>query len=291
MSEASRLAIRHATTYRYAGSPEAVVQIVRLTPHDAPGQRRLAWRVAEAGGAVPLVFVDGFGNVSHLFRAAPQGARLEIVAEGVVETTGRADRNPDPDPDAASACPCEPLAPAFFLRATPRTTPTPALRAFAVDVRAALPAADRGDAYHEGMRLAERLCESIAHRAGATSVESRADEAFATGAGVCQDRTHLLLLLARELGHPARYISGYWYGAALEDEGAMHAWAEIWHPQRGWLAIDPSSGGAATAAHVRVAIGLDYGDASPLRGMRQGGYGEGLSVSVSIARQAEQLQQ
>lgn len=276
MSAASRLAIRHSTAYCYADAPHFLAQVARLTPCEGSGQRLLHWQVSDESGVVPTVYRDGFGNLCHLFGNVPPGATRSIVAEGLVETAG-ADAS-EWDRIARK----EPLAPAYFLRPTARTESTAELRAFARAVRDELPAASRGDARDEGLRLAERICEQIAHQAGTTTVETRADEAFAARAGVCQDRTHLLLVMARELGHPARYVSGYWYGAAVEDAGAMHAWAELWHENEGWLAIDPSNGGETTPAHVRVAIGLDYVDAAPLRGVRRGGVGESLSVSVSV---------
>lgn len=286
LSSASQLVIRHATAYAYAQSPESVVQMVRLTPSDGAGQRVVHWRVGDESGVVPFVFRDGFGNVCHFFGGAGRGASLHIVAEGVVETSVV---RPAGMPVWYVEGPRnEPLAPAFFLRTTARTEPDAALRAFAQGVRAELPAAWRGDAWHEGMRLAERVCERIAHRAGATTVGTRAEEAFEASAGVCQDRAHVMLALARALGHPARYVSGYWYGAALEDAGAMHAWAEIWHVEQGWIAIDPSQGIETSPAHVRVAVGLDYTDAAPLRGVRRGGSGETLDVAVAIERRGEQ---
>lgn len=279
MNPPKRLAIRHETIHRYARVPDGVAQIVRLTPRDGAGQRVLRWRVEDERGDVPLPFVDGFGNACHLFTRhagdAIGGGSSRIVADGEVET---GDRREVGAPEAG------PLPPAFFLRATSLTAETPALRALAASVRADAGREDaRGVARSESIRLAERICERIVHRTGVTGVSTSAGEALERGGGVCQDRSHVLIAAARCLGHPARYVSGYCHGAAVDDLGAMHAWAEVWIETEGWLALDPSSGRPASDDHVRVAIGLDYEGAAPLRGIRQGGAGEALSVSVSVA--------
>ena len=102
-----------------------------------------------------------------------------------------------------------------------------------------------------------------------------AAEAFALKRGVCQDLTHVFIAAARHLGVPARYVGGYFHRAdGVTQQDAGHAWAEAHVPALGWVAFDPANGICATDAHVRVAVGLDYLGAAPVRGARRGGGNE-----------------
>jgi len=269
-----RLHIRHETTHRYEPARGTLAQLVRLTPSDGPAQRVIAWRVAAELAREPLAFRDGYGNACHLFGLRDVRPEMCIVAEGEVETFA---------PGEASGG--ELVPPGYFLRTTPLTAPTPAILALADEARAFA----GGDEMSELLELAALTCERIAHHPAQTDVTTRAGDALAGGAGVCQDRAHVFVAAARALGRPARYVSGYCHGAATGDEGAMHAWAEVWREKGGWLALDPSLGDLAARGHVRISVGLDYAEAAPIRGVRSGGAREQLGVRVRI--QAGQVQQ
>jgi len=71
---------------------------------------------------------------------------------------------------------------------------------------------------------------------------------------------------------------------------AGHAWAEAFIADFGWVAFDPANGICTTDAHVRVAVGLDYLGAAPVRGTRYGGGAETLAVSVVIDQAQRQMQ-
>jgi transglutaminase-like putative cysteine protease len=72
---------------------------------------------------------------------------------------------------------------------------------------------------------------------------------------------------ARHLGVPARYVGGYFHRAdGVTQQDAGHAWAEAHVPSIGWIGFDPANGICTTEAHVRVAVGLDYLGAAPVRG-------------------------
>ena len=92
---------------------------------------------------------------------------------------------------------------------------------------------------------------------------------------MCQDLSHIFIAAARSLGVPARYIGGHFHrNDGVTEQEAGHAWAEAFVPDLGWVAFDPTNGISATDAHVRVAVGLDYLGAAPVRGTRQGGGAE-----------------
>jgi len=269
-----RLQIRHETTHRYESPPGWLAQLIRLTPVGTPQQRVLSWRVVDERRDEPLACADGYGNACHLFTRHDVERVSRVVAEGEVETLAT--------PVVGRA---EPLPALYFLRSTALTAQAPELSALGREARAL----GGGDAERELVALAELVCARVAHCASRTNVGTNAADALAGGAGVCQDRTHVFLAAARSLGRPARYVSGYWHGAAIGDAGAMHAWAEVWLGDAGWLALDPSNGAPAGPSHVRVAIGLDYTEAAPVRGVRRGGAAESLDVRVQI--QATQHQQ
>ncbi len=133
---------------------------------------------------------------------------------------------------------------------------------------------------------------SFRYEKGATHVHSSIHDALATGAGVCQDFTHILLAMIRMRGIPCRYVSGYLVPRRTAEPGASeeeviggqasHAWIEVFIPNAGWFGLDPTLGVPVGLQHVRVAYGRDYGDVAPVRGVYKGHAGQRLSVDVCV---------
>jgi transglutaminase-like putative cysteine protease len=182
-----------------------------------------------------------------------------------------------------------------FLRETPLTAPDEGIRAFAEAVAAAA-GPDPLNLFH-ALMLAIR--DRMRFDVNATDTGTSAVEAFQHRHGVCQDFAHVFIAAARHLGHPARYVGGYLFQPALshwqsqgpagqaqaqatDAQDAGHAWAEALVPHLGWVGFDPANGISPTDAYVRVAVGLDYLGAAPVRGTRYGGSGESLSVKVIV---------
>ncbi len=131
------------------------------------------------------------------------------------------------------------------------------------------------------------LNREIAFDTDPTHAATTAAEAFALRRGVCQDLTHIFVAATRALGVPARYIGGHFHradGVTAQDAG--HAWAEAYIEDLGWVGFDPTNGICTTDAHVRIAVGLDYLGAAPVRGTRYGGSGETLKVAVRVDQAA-----
>jgi transglutaminase-like putative cysteine protease len=125
--------------------------------------------------------------------------------------------------------------------------------------------------------------EAVDYVVGATDVQTTAGEALRAGHGVCQDHAHVFMACARLLGVPARYVSGYLVtGDGEQVFEASHAWAEAHIEDLGWVAFDPANAVCATDRYVRVAVGRDYRDAAPTRGVRRGVAEEHLEVSISF---------
>jgi transglutaminase-like putative cysteine protease len=172
------------------------------------------------------------------------------------------------------------MPPEVFLRDTTLTEADAAIR----DLAAA--GAARGGA--DPIRVMHEIMNEIRARmrfeVNATDTGTTAAEALTAGRGVCQDFAHVFVAAARRLGMPARYVGGYLYRPDLpEGQDAGHAWAEALVPDLGWVAFDPANGISATDAYVRVAVGLDYLGAAPVRGTQYGGTGEHLGVHILIA--------
>jgi len=103
--------------------------------------------------------------------------------------------------------------------------------------------------------------------------------------GVCQDHAQIMITAARELGHPARYVSGYLMMTDRIDQDATHAWAEVHMDDIGWVGFDVSNGYSPDERYVRVATGLDYRDAAPISGLRidnSAGGNETMQVSIQV---------
>ena len=106
--------------------------------------------------------------------------------------------------------------------------------------------------------------------------------ALAAGQGVCQDHAHIFCSAARLLGLPARYVSGYLMMNDRVEQDASHAWAEAFFEGLGWVGFDISNGYSPDERYIRVATGIDFREAAPINGMRMGGSGEGVLVSLRV---------
>ncbi len=130
------------------------------------------------------------------------------------------------------------------------------------------------------------LYQTIRYAPQSTTVDSTIDEVLIQRQGVCQDISHLMIAMCRRLGIPARYISGYLYHRRSDNDrsqsDATHAWVEVWLPTIGWIGFDPTNNMLTGERHITVAIGRDYADVTPTRGIYRGIANEELSVSVRI---------
>jgi transglutaminase-like putative cysteine protease len=268
------LYIRHETLYRYGEPVKRSVQHLRLTPRSDPVQRALNWHISAPGRQHAQT--DAYGNVVHLLTLDEPHREIRIVVNGVVETSEDQDGTL---PDEGQ------LSPLTYLAETNLTKPDGAIRAFA-----ASHLAGSGDRYSNLLALAIAVCDTVTYVPGATAVHESASQAFARRMGVCQDHAHIFIACCRSLGIPARYVSGYFY-AGEEGEIASHAWADVWLGEQGWRSIDVTHRSGAHTRYCRLAVGRDYLDACPVRGVRRGGGAEHMQVAVTVATSAQQQQQ
>lgn len=272
-----RLRVAHETVYRYDTPVKSAIQLLRLTPRNHDGQFVVRWRIDVSEDCRLEPHVDAFGNLTHAFTVDGPLSELRVGVAGEVETQ---------DTAGVVHGALERFPPSLFLRETPLTTADAGIRAFADD------AARAADAPLGRLHaLQARIHESFTFDADPTRTTTLATEAFAMKRGVCQDYAQVFIAAARHLGIPARYIGGYFLRADGENvQEAGHAWAEAHVGDLGWIAFDPTNGICATEAHVRVAVGLDYLGAAPIRGTRFGGTGESLKVVIHMDQSARQTQ-
>jgi transglutaminase-like putative cysteine protease len=272
-----RIKVSHETLYRYDQPPKGVIQTLRLTPRNHDGQYVVDWRIEVSEDCRLDAQEDAFGNITHTFSADGPLEMLRLVVEGEVETQ---------DSHGIVRGTIEHFPPSLFLRATPLTAPDAAITACATAV-----AAGGGEPLGLMHALLARINEDIVFDTDPTQASTTAAEAFALKRGVCQDLTHIFISAAREIGFPARYVAGYFHRAdGVTRQDAGHAWAEAYVPEFGWVAFDPANGICATDAHIRVAVGLDYLGAAPVRGTRYGGGTESLAVTVVVDQAQRQTQ-
>jgi transglutaminase-like putative cysteine protease len=264
-----RLRIFHTTTYRYEPPATGVIQILRLTPGSHDGQYVAEWQIDVSTDSRLDMHEDAFGNVTHVMT---HGAieDLTITVGGLIEThdTGGVLRGTD-----------ERFPPTLFLRQTSLTSVNPPMQNFARELRAESEEDTLGFLH----TLMTQVSEHMTFDEDPTTSSTSAVEAFGLKRGVCQDYAHIFIACARSGGVPARFVSGHFLRSdGTVNQPAGHAWAEAYVPDLGWVGFDPANSICTTEAHARVAIGLDYLGAAPVRGTRYGGGNETLTVSVKV---------
>jgi transglutaminase-like putative cysteine protease len=265
-----RIRIAHDTVYRYEEPARGLIQILRLTPRSHDGQHVRRWRIEPSADGRLRPDEDSLGNVLHVFSADGLVEELTIRVLGEVETS---------ETHGIVRNAVERLPDAFYLRESPLATADDAIRTFTADAVGDV----AGDVLGALHRLLAGIHAEVAFDTKPTHVGTTAAEAFEMRRGVCQDLTHIFIAAARHLEVPARYVSGYFHRAdGVTEQEAGHAWAEAKVPGIGWVGFDPANGIATSEAHLRVAVGLDYLGAAPIRGSRYGGGAETLDVHIQV---------
>ncbi len=264
-----RIQVVHDTTYTYDRPARAITQLLRLTPRSHEGQHVARWRLDVDCDGTLTAGDDPYGNVLHRLQIEGPVTCVSVRVRGEVDLA---------DTHGVVRGTVERVPEGVFLRETDLTRPDEAIRAFALDHTAAI--ADELDAAHALLQATHR---EIAFDTEPTHSATTAAEAFALKGGVCQDLTHIFIAAARIRGLPARYVSGYFRrNDGVVDQDAGHAWAEVRIAGLGWVGFDPANGICPSIAHIRVATGLDYLDAAPVRGARLGGGAENLAVRLTV---------
>ncbi len=276
--------VRHLTRFRYSNAVSESVMELRMHPRSDTVQRCLAFRLSVNPRCFVFSYRDYLGNNVHHFDVPGQHAQLVIVAEALVEPQMQPDLPEALHPSAWEELDAivqaddygEMLLPSEFAR------PTPQLLELArqLDLRRI------DDPLSLLRRLNSQIYDWFAYVPKSTHVDSPIDAAIQDRQGVCQDFAHIMIALLRSIGIPCRYVSGYLHrrqqdhDRSLED--ATHAWVEALLPQLGWVGFDPTNNLLVTERHIRTAIGRDYADVPPTKGVFRGHTESELSVAVRV---------
>ncbi|GAC1377817.1 MAG: transglutaminase family protein [Aquirhabdus sp.] len=256
-----KLLVNHQTIYRYETMVRRSVQYLRMTPQTVAHQRVLNWQLSVPGKTTTQA--DGFGNIWTTLSLHQPHQDLYLLAQGEIEIDDSAESSRD-----------DRHAPELFLHPTLMTQSDEPMREF---TRQHLKSLDRSGL----ITFAEAIAAQMPYTSGATHVATTASEAFQLGSGVCQDHTHVFLACVRDHGVIARYVSGYLY-SSISSHMASHAWAEVLLDGY-WYCFDISNQLFTPTRHIQTAVGRDYLDAAPVRGVRQGGGHESHSALVQVS--------
>jgi transglutaminase-like putative cysteine protease len=277
--------ILHKTRYRYSALVSESVTEVRMQPRSEGAQRCLSFKLSTSPISRVNSYTDCYGNIVHHFDLPAPHRTMTITAEAMVilpPSPPLPDRlAPEAWAEVDALTEAEDhwdfLAPSRFARAHPLLE----------DLAYELEVLRRDDPLVLLRELNERMFKAFAYDPEHTEVDSPIEVALEARKGVCQDFAHIMIALVRPLGIPCRYVSGYLFHRREDhdrsEEDATHAWVEALLPGLGWVGFDPTNNLIAGERHIRTAVGRDYADVPPTRGVFKGRAESRLEVGVKVA--------
>jgi transglutaminase-like putative cysteine protease len=281
--------IRHLTQFRYDSPVSESLMEVRMHPRTEGTQRCLSFQLSVDPRAQVNSYRDYLGNSVHHFDVPRKHMQLRIVAESLVEVQTVPDLPKHLGADAwtqldaliATGDYWETLMPSQF------TQPIPALDGLIDDLDSDIGLARSQDPLIFLSELNTAIFDWFEYVPKSTRVDSPIEHAIDARKGVCQDFAHIMIAMVRHVKIPCRYVSGYLFPRAQQpdrsSEGASHAWVEALLPGLGWIGFDPTNNLVTSDRHIRTAIGRDYADVPPTKGIFKGKAASDLTVSVRVA--------
>lgn len=278
------LEVTHRTRLDYSEAISLSQNELHMSPVDTGLQRVLRHEIRVTPKASISSHRDHFGNLVQHFNILEPHDSLEIMANSVVETTNAIGCGPE------SAADPRPYRDRWieYLSWSPGV---PALPEYgSIPLGREIDMGMDEDAFAQALfEIARYFYRTFRYDPDVTHVHSSPKELFAHGGGVCQDMSHAMIGVLRRAGVPARYASGYIFepgkdeiGEHLRGASATHAWVQAWHEGHGWMGIDPTNDNLVDWQYVRTAIGRDYFDVQPLKGVFFGIAEQALDVSVQV---------
>lgn len=276
-------AITHLTTYQYSEPITDSVMKVRMQPRTDAYQQCLRFKLSISPEARPAAYKNYLGNMIHTFDIPGAHEKLAIKAEAIVEV--------QPYPALPVALPesaWDTLDERYYDRDCydmlingRYVDDTSLLKVFASEINWRR----RDDPLTLLRELNHAIYTHFEYHQHITTVDSTIDIALEARGGVCQDFAHIMLALVRQIGIPARYVSGYlFHREDRSDEDASHAWIEAWLPSLGWVGFDPTNDLIAADRHIRVCVANDYERAAPSNGVFLGSAETELEVRVEVSK-------
>ncbi len=276
--------VHHVTRFRYSTSITESIMEVRIQPRSEGFQRCLDFRLHTSPKSQIMAYRDKWSNRVHHFDVPNRHTHLSITAESIVEVT-----KPTTLPEALDSSAWDELDALtadnlYWDMLKPSRFIQPGKLLY--ELMTELGIQRRDDPLTVLKTINAAIYQTFEYAKQNTKVNSPIDDALSIRRGVCQDFSHIMIALARELRIPCRYVSGYLFQSSDRRErstdGATHAWVEALLPDLGWVGFDPTNNTLARERHIRVAVGRDYGDVPPTRGTFRGKAESELSVSVRV---------
>lgn len=270
--------IRHITRYDYDSPIKEGLSQIRLFPVSSEFQKIHEEVIIISSNPTVSFYIDYFNNRVGEFSIMEPHNQLLIDSRIVVETT-------------PSTILIEPFDPKDLPQAISRSVlliqyarPEVIKEQWMIDHILEEVAAFRQNLHQMVWACSEFIYKNFRYEKGITTVDSHLDEILHHRSGVCQDFVHVCLQLLRTQGIPARYVSGYICPnkSGLRGEGATHAWLEYYHPNHGWIGIDPTNNVWVQENHVTLAVGRVFADCTPVKGTFKGIARQTLSIHVSV---------
>jgi transglutaminase-like putative cysteine protease len=269
------LEIQHETRFTYPEPVSEAVAEVRLEPVSDEEQSCHSFHLSVAPAAALYRYSDGFGNRVHHFNLLAPHREVRVLSASVVETHSR--------PEDLGLC--EAVIPLELesqglqvLDFLPFRGPVRSPQSLEAVLSTLKPAA--GTLLTDFvLNVSHYIHEHYEYASDVTLASSPIDDVLAHGKGVCQDFTHLMIAILRSFGVPSRYVSGYIHRENAESQS--HAWCEVWLPGIGWCGIDPTNNRVVDGRFVKVAIGRDFTDVPPNKGVYRGSAEQSISVRVA----------
>lgn len=292
------LHVTHETHYDYSPAVEMALHMVHLKPRDTNSQRLQSHHLSvEPVPASQTESIDLYGNTRSFFELGARHESLLVCARSLVQTQAPAAPTP-----ATLQVGWEQEREHFRYRAgavhdsaCAFNFPSPYVpQDDSFDSYARTSFQPGRSAFEAVSELNQRIYTEFQYDADSTEINTPAIEALAQRRGVCQDFAHIMIACLRGMGLPARYVSGYLLThppagqPRLVGADASHAWVSVWFPEPEsagggqWMDFDPTNGRCAGDDYVTLALGRDFSDVSPMRGVLHGGAGHALQVRVTV---------
>lgn len=269
------LEIQHETTMSYSEPIREWLCELRMEPISDEQQSCHSFQLNVSEQAVHHRYVDSFGNGVHHFNLLNPQRTIRMLAASIVETQDY-ERGPMTSqsvfPVVTDNLPLE------TLEYLPLRGPTQYSPLLEPHLKTLCPTPGT----RVGMwvcQVAEHIRSSFTYAKDATDSSSPIEDLLEHGRGVCQDFTHLMIAVLRHHGVPARYVSGSLHRE--ENESQSHAWCEVWLTDMGWVGFDPTNGCPINSFFAKIAVGRDYTDVPPNKGVFRGSGTERIDVRIS----------
>ena len=265
-----KIKVKHQTIYHFNQIVPRLVQSIKLYPSKCKNQKIIDWNITSDKGILTESHEDSLGHkVYSIFNKNLIGKQV-ITSSGVIETRDYLGVIKNLNDKVNPLC---------FLRQTQLTEPCTKIKNLSNKVKK-----NKKDLIEFCHDLNLITAQSIKYVSGSTSINTSAKKAIEQGRGVCQDFAHILISLARMNNIPARYINGFLFEDLNSQDNFTHAWVEIFIKDLGWVAFDPSHKKCIDENYIRISCGLDFLDASTIKGVKTNYSGlENLKVKVSVS--------